>query len=229
LRLVLFADVYGFSDLVKTDIENTSAQLAKLQNEISSMLRRKERICADEGIEISYFVLSDNIFLIFGSQSYEENNPNNENILSAFINTCGEIYNLSIKHELPFRGAVTAGKVIADSPLLLGKPVIEAVRFEEKVSMPLIFIPVSTLDALGASNFCSELVLNRKRELSVDVPFDGGLTSCFPIISSDSSLVKRFAFSSYSALKRIPSKSRPAKAWKQTIEVIEDFERKVKP
>ena len=84
---------------------------------------------------------SDSVFLFY----QVTDNKNHLVVLQKCIDDLITLMGIFVKEELPLRGGMAYGDVIAGQNILIGKPVIRAVQNEGLIDAPLILLPASEL------------------------------------------------------------------------------------
>ena len=163
MKFVLFADVYGFSAMVKENMTLTNESLKDFHSKAERLLKKKISLSQDR-YKIFYYLLSDNIFLVYDADTCS-NQLDCIRCWEAFHEVCAELYQISIECDLPLRGGVAAGDLIATEKVLLGKPVIEAAEFEKNIGLPFIFIQESTLEFLYNATFFRKSIMQNTLEM----------------------------------------------------------------
>lgn len=206
MHLVFFSDVYGFSALVKEDIERVGNNIQKLHTE----LQRISHNFHEEGLIHKYFVLSDNIL---ASTELPRDDSVVQNI-ELFVQFCSDVYEASLRCDLPLRGCLTVGEAIITDNVILGRPVIEAVEFESHINLPLLFIPKKVVSSLKALFIEHENTFNQIFHTSYDLAYRDGIVGCYILQPDNKQELIELAdklYAQYSASLNTP---KPALAWK---------------
>jgi hypothetical protein len=220
----LYADVYGFSALVREDVDATAQRLVSLTQKCTAIVNR---VHAGQAFSTHLSFFSDNLMMIFKTVDVDESQPNaadkvRKNSLvtvQSFLVTCGKLYSCSIEENLPFRGAVAVGDISVSGNQFLGSPIIRAVEFEKRVRLPLIFLPEAEIQNLGQHCSSEELqaILNVASE---DIEFSDGLTAAIPIIPAKVEPIIKFALEHYSTQRINPLTSKSARDWKNVHQLL---------
>lgn len=152
LSLVAYFDVYGFSALV----ENTSRQKPSTSAEENEFLEIEIRLqsCVEQirdaakAMRLDFFGISDCIFLVCPVEisTFASALQSLETAKAAIIAS------ITIFHDcgLDVRGGISIGNVsMQPGSILIGKPVIRAVRLEQSFDAPLVYLPLKELSALN--------------------------------------------------------------------------------
>lgn len=221
MDLCLFADVYGFSAMVRENLSDTSARLKVLSDTCESLVMHYTP-CNNEKISLHLF--SDNIMLV--SQLGSNLDPSDKiESMQAFVNLCTQLYTASVSQEMPLRGCVAVGDVETRGSQLLGKPIIEAAEFEKNIRLPFLFVPARMIDSLtGFEKNVSPSFGNVFHMQPKDIPYGQGIISTYLILPTDKSSIKSLATKLYIKYRKHEYLSKPALDWKNVIEIIDEIE-----
>jgi hypothetical protein len=167
---VVFLDIYGFSSMIKT------CEPDALHNTLLSVYEDiRHYMCNNTVLENYLYSFSDSIFIIFPCLDLGVKGD----VLHGCIPTIRNILGLSIKKNLPMRGALAYGKVSYDTNLVVGYPVLNAYKYEQSLPCPLLFLPYRELEftEYEKDDFQSEDIIIMKD----GTPMAGILIPPFPI------------------------------------------------
>ncbi len=221
MKFILFADVYGFSAMVNSNLDETNDKLKKLHTRFERIINIKIKSACDN-YSIQYYLLSDNVFLVYDTGE-SKNQTQSTQCWEAFYDTCLKLYEASIDFDLPLRGGIGAGDLISEGTRLLGAPIIEAAEFEKNISLPFIFIPESIISYLHENKVFSTKYFEKYENKSVDIPYQQGLIACYPILPLNGEKIENYAKSKYHKYRGAIKTSKPAKAWKDAMFFIQKW------
>lgn len=211
--LFLYADAYGFKSNIKSMVYNVelfqriSKNLEGFNKAINSRIDSKnnEKLC------ITKYQFSDSIFL--AAKVPEECTTA---CVEDFITLCGELYEESIKFELPLRGCITYGDLLISDGFILGTPVIQSVAVESQLHLPAIFLPSFTVREIQKD--FGEHSLSLKNPIDLEV--ESGVIRGYPIIPTQASSIREKAEEYYEKLVVTFGKGRPASGWRKLINLL---------
>lgn len=136
-RTVCYMDLLGFSDAVILKSKDRS----KI-NELADLLIKTEEIVKGyEGADLTFQSLSDSIFISTKNDSVEN--------VHTLITCCQDLFIFFIKMGFLARGGMASGPCLISHSIVLGEPVVRAVKLEEQVAeFPRIVVGRSTIDLL---------------------------------------------------------------------------------
>ena len=157
-RTICYMDLLGFSDAVVLKSKDGS----KI-NELALLLRDAEKLVGTyEGAELTFQSLSDSIFISTTNESIDN--------IRSLITCCQDIFTFFLTRGFLARGGVASGWCLVSSSIVLGEPVVRAVKLEQQVAeFPRIVVGKSTIDLLrseDSGNFIAENIVR-----GVDGPF----------------------------------------------------------
>ncbi len=125
---ILYIDIYGFSDQVGKEGEKICF----------SRLNEAVKKIRTDVLEADFYplILSDSIFLIAPTDARK-----NRELFLKFYELSRDIQDELIDHQFLPRGGIAFGQVCISDRTIVGKPVIEAVRLEQHISIPCVFLP----------------------------------------------------------------------------------------
>ena len=215
MYLVLYADIYGFSDMIIRDREETFSKIQYFQNEVRVNLKRRCDMKHSEINLLQLYLFSDNLLLIIKVE--------NENDTVEFFKFVSGIIEISMSDRisLPLRGCVEYGKVEYTESSIIGECIIDAVEFEKHIMLPMIFAPIRVIKELKNNN-CLSSELEQFYKEPVDLEFKDGISSCYVIAGENDTpnKLRKFAQQYYESYREIPRLAKPAKAWKSVYEIL---------
>lgn len=140
-RAICYIDLLGFSNAVVS-----GARSQDQINQLAELLLDAERLVSRyEPAELTFQSLSDSIFISTVSDSAE-------NIKNLVI-CCQDLYTFFIERGFLARGGIASGPCMISNSIVLGEPVVRAVKLEEQVAdYPRIVINKRTMDILKDSD-----------------------------------------------------------------------------
>jgi hypothetical protein len=221
MDLCLFADVYGFSALVRSDLEGTAENLSKLSLCIVDTINNCRERFECSNIHLNLF--SDNIQMVCKNTCIQT--PEQTiNQWSHFSALCTSLYELSFEHQLPLRGCVSSGEIAISGQQVLGLPIINAVQIEKHIRLPFIFVPEETLDQINKIISIDRSIPPIEAILE-DIYFGDGILSVYPLLPSKNKL-KQYAVTArklYEAQRKIPQTSKSALDWRSYAIMLEKY------
>ena len=217
MDLCLYADVYGFSAMVRRDLDATAESLKTLTKRCVALVESRKRTASGH-INLQFF--SDNLMLVLQPKSSDPGVLCD--CLEEFIILCADLYYESILTNLPLRGAIGVGNLIVLEGQFLGVPVIEAVEIEKQIRLPFIFITEQMIDRTRSKchNHRIEQLFTQK---PIDIPFGDGVLSALPIIPADTHALTEFAKGKYRSYRLSPGTAKPAKDWFQVAKIVAEL------
>ena len=137
--LVAYFDCYRFSPLAnELNLTNLMTLLDDLQSLLDSVVKQKE-------MELQLF--SDFGFLIYDISIYlkPKGKYNVREAINNFIDVLIRFCDIYLERDILLRGGVSFGSVMSANNRVVGEPVIQAVRIEQKCIAPIILIPAKVL------------------------------------------------------------------------------------
>lgn len=128
---VVFLDIYGFSFLKYTK---------KIFGRLMKCHRHVEHIIDDALTKAFFF--SDSIFILYKA-------PKKENRIQVLRQIKADIENIMgfyLKNDFALRGSLGYGEVKFNDRLIIGKAAVNAYINEQKISLPIFWIPYNELD-----------------------------------------------------------------------------------
>lgn len=133
---VVFLDIYGFKAIIEnSDIEEILEKLSECNCKINTIVSAIEPIP-------TIYSLSDSIFLFY---PVEIPSLQRISILTKCIIDLQKIMLEFIAKDFPLRGGISFGEVSFGSNYLIGKPVINAVKYEQQIPAPFVWLPACEL------------------------------------------------------------------------------------
>ncbi len=125
---LVYIDIYGFSALVR------SRGAAKIYKDLADCVHEIEKITKKNNFVVQ--VLSDSIFITcFESEKYDSDT------FSTYFQCIREAQDILIDKDFIPRGAFAHGEIFKSLSVIVGEPVIRAVRAEEQIELPCVYIP----------------------------------------------------------------------------------------
>ncbi|MBU4231351.1 MAG: hypothetical protein KKF43_02355 [Proteobacteria bacterium] len=151
--LVAYFDVYAFSNMVREDsLASLSIRLTKTAKAI------KER--ADEN-GLKLFVFSDCGFLL--CEMPTSSSLERDNLIRRFIHQIEILCDDFLEQDMLVRGGVAYGQVFIDDSIIVGPPIIEAVRLEGAIPAPFILFPLKVAKELNVESYIPIFLLTLKQ------------------------------------------------------------------
>lgn len=156
-RAICYIDLLGFSGAVMAGAKNDKIDaLAKLLIDAEDLVSRYVQS------ELRFQSLSDSIFI-------STVNSSAENIMSL-ISCCQDLYTFFIEKGFLVRGGIACGPCMVSNSIVLGEPVVRAVKIEQQVAdYPRIVINKMTMDIL--KNQCHSEFIERNLVRGEDGPY----------------------------------------------------------
>lgn len=150
-RSVCYIDLLGFSGAVLSR-SKSSGQI----NELADLLMDAEKLVKKyEESELTFQSLSDSIFI-----STKNSSINN---LHNLINCCQDLFVFFALRGFLARGGIASGPCLISNSIVLGEPVVRAVKLEEQVAdFPRVVLSRNTMDILiagGSESFIEEHIV----------------------------------------------------------------------
>ena len=124
---VALFDILGFRDLVNNDrLEDVYKVFECLSNLRNGVKEMEEHLAALLKTKLLKMLSYSDTFLIY---TVDIENMEQKNIYLAFqalLAACDSLFVAANENELPIRGAITAGKIIAARDIAIGKPIVQA-------------------------------------------------------------------------------------------------------
>lgn len=136
-RAICYIDLLGFSNAVLSGAKNQERidQLARLLLEAEILVKGYEEA------ELTFQSLSDSIFISTTSDSAEN--------VKNLVTCCQDLFTFFLEKGFLARGGIASGPCMISNSIVLGEPVVRAVKLEEQVAdYPRIVISKRTLDIL---------------------------------------------------------------------------------
>ncbi|NTW72964.1 MAG: hypothetical protein HGA49_12080 [Eubacteriaceae bacterium] len=115
-KFIAFIDILGFSDLVKANPD--LADFAKIYGDIFQPLSHER-----QAMGINHRLFSDSLFLTSEKRTLDRQ-------LKCLIIFAQKLMNRAIMSGLPIRGCISYGDMILKGDVVVGKPIIDAVKQE---------------------------------------------------------------------------------------------------
>lgn len=125
---VLYIDLYGFSAQVSREGE---VECFDRLNDVVLDIRQ-----ATLRTGFTPLILSDSIFVVAQTPTRED-----RDVFRDFYNLTRDIQDELIDRNFLPRGGVAFGQIRISDRILVGRPVIAAVRVEQHISLPCVFLP----------------------------------------------------------------------------------------
>lgn len=161
---IAYLDIWGFSHAVlKTNMTHLTSQLS------SAIATCKRRLVSERTIESRAFFFSDSMFLAFPVC----NNISRLEAYKACRDKTQEVIQAFVDHNFLLRGAIGYGEIAISADILIGPPVINAVKCEQAIIPPLVVIPLK--ETVSCLNHESPLGVNNCSMIKTK---DGGIIRC---------------------------------------------------
>jgi hypothetical protein len=212
----LLMDVYGFSELVKSNRTAAHERLCKLHRAIRSRLSANERTYPDR--HFVHFFFSDTIFVALELRVSQA-----QMLLAGFLALAESIYHDSLEFDLPLRGCVTYGEILIEDTSLVGFPLLDAASYEKKMRIPLLIVPVPTVRKLVECGVLSRTAIESQLPRRYDLTVLAGQETipCHPLISTRVNYVRDYANKMCSAAESKEGLERVYAAWKDLTLLLE--------
>jgi hypothetical protein len=135
--ICFYGDCWGFSYQAETSISETANKLRDFHARLRESINEQQK-----NSRPAMYLFSDSLFLV---KELEADTQSNLNSLNALINIISQCNEEAIKLGLPLRGSIDVGDVEMGHNLLVGKAVIEAYRWGERIALPLLVLPYHVL------------------------------------------------------------------------------------
>ncbi len=138
-RTVCYLDLMGFSAAVTDRTKVEDENLVELAEMLTEIKRRLDESYGDARLEFQS--LSDSIFIC--------TKDNSRSSLTALLSASQEIYLYFLLNGFLTRGGISSGKCYITPAIVLGEPVVRAVKLEQTVAdTPRIVLSSKTVDLL---------------------------------------------------------------------------------
>ena len=203
---VVFLDIYGFSYMLEgSQTDTIHKTMLKCYSAVYKLLRPvKDKY-------LLYFL--DSIFLVFPVEPLEHKAI----LMRQCINKAVDIMGVFVNNGFPLRGGMAYGEICHSANLLIGKAVVNAVKYESLVEAPLLVLPFSEYEQYSSS---AEFTLGDIILLKNDFPVFAHLFHPFPkdeYFKTVDDNFRRYCLNGPAA---------PAKAWYNAKRYIESLSRR---
>lgn len=124
---VAFCDIYGFSSLIREDVQSLSARIFDLLENL--------RAIPKQGFEIQHF--SDS-FVVTAKASIGRQEG-----MRAILEFIPSLLDVAAARGLALRGGISYGQTIVKSNVALGTAVLKAYEYEHMITAPVVWLPES--------------------------------------------------------------------------------------
>jgi hypothetical protein len=157
-RIVCYIDLLGFGSAI-SKVSRNKDELTRILNLLKEC---QDKIKLQQSRNLEFQFLSDSIF-------FATKNIDAHSITSA-VSCCQDISMFFAMNGFMVRGGMASGLCHISSSIILGEPVVKAVKIEEKISeFPRIVVARSTMDIIRKSIISDAITPNILR--GVDGPF----------------------------------------------------------
>ena len=196
---VAFCDIYGFSALIRADVQMLSERMFDLLQSLDDI--------AKQGFAIQHF--SDS-FVVTAKTSIGR-----EEGLKAILEFLPAILDAATARGFALRGGVSYGETIVKNNVALGTAVLTAYKYEHMIAAPIVWLPETEVMEND-----TQLIVTRKRIRDFDVR-EGGIRSGYAVLPHAKhtfiSLAQR-----YLTVAKRDGPGTVAAAWAEAIEIVSD-------
>ena len=150
-RTVCYIDLLGFSNAVILK----SKSGVEIQELAALLLEVEELVVGYQNASLTFQTLSDSIFISAKNDSIHN--------ITTLIHCCQDLYRFFLIRGFLVRGGVSSGQCMLSQRIVLGEPVVRAVKLESQVAeFPRIVLGRRTVDVLhggGVSDFVKKNVV----------------------------------------------------------------------
>jgi len=204
LAWVVFIDVYGFSNMVSSEDNYKVYQYLELTC----------RLVSDEISNFTHkpliYTFSDCMFMVFLVDSEYDKFI----VFDSCEKFTSAAMSLFVDNDLPVRGGVSYGEIIYSSNVLIGNPVVRAVKYESIILEPVVIVPSKELKTSGNVGG----MIPTPTEIFLK---DGGLLSGVTIMPCPIDKFRRMVADKL-ARHSVEGPPLVAKAWHNLFRILED-------
>lgn len=167
----MYLDVYGFSAKVEAGLTPV------VQRDLVATHKKARQLVRARSPQTVYSFISDSTCLVYPVSDQTEMMSE----LDRCASDVSRIMDLFFERDLPVRGCVTFGEVVYGDNILVGKPVVRAVKMEEALPFPLVVVPLrevyspetgrSELDDWGRHTLADDVVVRPEGRMSAYLIF----------------------------------------------------------
>ncbi len=164
-------DILGYSDIVKNSeaLESVWKTYSEIKSSASFIKANLESLLEREIINVDTF---SDTFLLYTSDYSNKGQKDIDELFNAMLGVCDALFHSANSNGIPIRGAITAGEIIIDKGIHIGKPIVDAYEMEQNQDWIGCWISDDAIARI--SKELIERHMNGNLILKYEIPFKSG-------------------------------------------------------